>query len=67
MEKITISKSQYESLKNSERKLQALENFGVDNWQGYEDAMCYLEEEEEEEEFIEDISKIKNFIETKRG
>lgn len=26
-------------------KLQALENFGVDNWPGYEDAMQWLDEQ----------------------
>lgn len=33
-ETVTISKKEYESLKEDARWLQCLENAGVDNWQG---------------------------------
>lgn len=41
-EMVTISKSEYESLKEDSEKLNALECLGVDNWCGYDDAMNYL-------------------------
>lgn len=37
-ETITISIGEYESLLEKEKLLEALENYGVDNWGGYEDA-----------------------------
>jgi len=39
MNTITITKEEYEELHRRERKLIALENAGVDNWEGYEIAM----------------------------
>lgn len=38
-ETITISKKEYEQLLKDRNKLQALEEGGVDNWQGYDYAM----------------------------
>ena len=38
-ETVTISKKEYERLLKDSAKLQALENGGVDNWQGYSYAM----------------------------
>lgn len=38
-ETVTISKKEYESLKDDSFKLQCLENGGVDNWEGYDFAM----------------------------
>lgn len=38
-ETITISKKEYERLLKDSARLQALENGGVDNWQGYDYAM----------------------------
>lgn len=34
-----ISKNRYEELEEAEAELQALHNFGVDNWEGYSEAM----------------------------
>jgi hypothetical protein len=57
---VSISRSKYEELIRRSNKLEALEQAGVDNWDGYEDAMDLLEEwqdsvgldEEEEEDAI---------------
>ena len=38
-ETVTISKEEYERLLNDSEKLGALEEYGVDNWCGYGDAM----------------------------
>lgn len=42
---VTISKEEYESLKEDARWLQCLENAGVDNWEGYDFARELLNEE----------------------
>ena len=42
---VTISLSRYEELLAAERKLDALEAHGVDNWEWYGDAMQSMEEE----------------------
>ena len=44
-ETITISKKEYESLLQDSKKLSALEGAGVDNWQGYDEAMELIREE----------------------
>lgn len=43
---VYISKERYKELLNSEKKLVALENAGVDNWEGYDYAMesSYIDE-----------------------
>ena len=41
-ETVTIPASEYESLKEDRRKLEALEGAGVDNWEGYDYAMEIL-------------------------
>jgi len=38
-ETVTISKKEYDKLLNDSRILRALEGAGVDNWEGYDDAM----------------------------
>lgn len=44
---VTLPKKRYQELCAAERKLDALETMGVDNWEGYDIAMSeYLEEEE---------------------
>ena len=43
-ETITISIKEYNSLQEDSQKLMALEAAGVDNWQGYDDAMVILDE-----------------------
>jgi hypothetical protein len=51
MEKtVTISKEEYESLLEASDKLLALEGAGVDNWEGYDEAMELLNEMKEGEE-----------------
>ncbi len=47
-ETIALTKEAYEELLKDQRKLIALESAGVDNWQGYGDAMEILEEMENE-------------------
>jgi hypothetical protein len=46
-EMITITKKEYDRLKKRSLKLQALDNAGVDNWDGYSYAMELLDGEEE--------------------
>ena len=43
---ITISKEEYESLLEDSKKLTALENVGVDNWEGYHYAIELMQEME---------------------
>lgn len=60
METVTISKAEYQSLVRDSSVLNALEAMGVDNWQGYGDAMAYLEEEEfnkENDEYYDEIDE----------
>lgn len=52
---VTISKSIYDELVLRGFKLQCLENHGVDNWCGYDDAMQEYRGEEDEDESYEDI------------
>lgn len=47
-EEVTISRQEYLGLLESRRWLDALEAAGVDNWQGYDDAVDIYREEEEE-------------------
>jgi len=47
-EMITIEVRRYEELLKEEAKLEALEACGVDNWQGYDDAMGLMRETVEE-------------------
>ena len=49
-EMITITKAEYDELLDNQRMLQALEGAGVDNWQGYDDAMESYNGEEEDGE-----------------
>ena len=44
---IELSQSEYQELKDAQMKLIALESAGVDNWQGYSDAMDILKEMKE--------------------
>jgi hypothetical protein len=45
-ETVTISKKEYESLLEDSKKLTALENAGVDNWEGYDYARELMQEME---------------------
>jgi hypothetical protein len=49
-EMITITKEEYDELIYDQMKLIALEGAGVDNWEGWDDAMEILEEMKKEEE-----------------
>jgi hypothetical protein len=40
---ITITKEEYDTLKEDALFLRALERAGVDNWEGYDDALDILE------------------------
>lgn len=46
---VTITVKEYESLQRDLQWLNAIECAGVDNWEGYEEAMNILEEWENEE------------------
>ena len=50
MEKVTITKKEYNQLKDDSLKLSALEQAGVDNWSGYEFAIDQYNEWLEEDE-----------------
>lgn len=41
----TLSQAEYQELKQRDRELTALEAFGVDNWDGYDEAVQSLEDE----------------------
>lgn len=45
-ETVTISRKEYEQLQKDADMLNALENCGVDNWEGYSEAHAYLREQE---------------------
>jgi len=48
---VTITENKYDRLLAESRKLNALECYGVDNWDGYDYAMSeYFGEDEEEDE-----------------
>lgn len=44
-EMVTISLKRYEQLFESEKILDALYEVGVDNWEGYEEAMKLIDDE----------------------
>lgn len=44
-EMVTITKIEYDELLEDSKILSALQGAGVDNWQGYDDAMQSLSEE----------------------
>jgi hypothetical protein len=46
MDKVLIDVEEYENLLSAARFLQALENQGVDNWQGYSEAYAEIAEED---------------------
>lgn len=48
---ITISKAEYECLRNRDFKLDCLENAGVDNWEGYDFAMEEFYKTDEDDEY----------------
>lgn len=47
---VTITREEYEGLMNDSIMLCALEGAGVDNWQGYDDAMESYREMKDEQE-----------------
>jgi hypothetical protein len=52
---MALSEKRIRELEKAERKLEALENAGVDNWDGYNFAMEAIRKEEEYDEFMEQI------------
>lgn len=52
---MTLTAERIRELEKAERKLEALENGGVDNWEGYDFAMEAIRKEEEYDEFMEQI------------
>lgn len=46
---VTISKTEYDALYRAQMKLGALEAHGVDNWEGWDDAMASFHEALSEE------------------
>lgn len=44
-EKVTITKSHYDYLSSCEDKIIALEEYGVESWDSYEEAMASIEED----------------------
>jgi hypothetical protein len=53
-----IKTQEYEELKEKARKLDCLEENGVDNWMGYPDAMAMLEDEKDDTELADDLEYI---------
>ena len=47
---VTISRVEYKQLKKDAATLNALEAGGVDNWEGYSDALALIDEDEDEDE-----------------
>ena len=48
MSTVTITAKEYEELKKAQATLDALEAGGVDNWEGYGEALSSLPDEDEE-------------------
>ncbi len=48
-ERVLITRNEYRELLRSDAKLTALEMLGVDNWQGYDDAMDLFRDSQGEE------------------
>jgi len=46
MAKVEVDEKEYKALVEAAKRLEALETIGVDNWEGYSDAMALLREEE---------------------
>ena len=44
---ITITQEEYDDLRDDQLKLNCLEDYGVDNWEGYDDAMREYRETKE--------------------
>ena len=55
MEKIQITKAEYERLLDRDEKLTALEEGGVDNWEWYEESLKDYYQRQEEDERREEI------------
>lgn len=53
MSEVKISKRELEELYRSQRKLQALEAGGVDNWEWYDESLKELRKEDEYDELLD--------------
>lgn len=49
METVTISKTEYDQLIKDQLELEALYAGGVDNWEGYDEAIGTIQEDEDED------------------
>ena len=49
-ETVTITKKEYDQLKDDQLKLECLEGVGVDNWCGWDDAMSFYREQKDDDE-----------------
>ncbi len=59
----TINKERLEDLLRTERKLEALEAGGVDNWEWYSESLKeFNKQEEEEERFLDLLSDIEQIF-----
>lgn len=58
MSDVKISKREYDNLLKAQRKLQALENGGVDNWEWYSEALSELRKEEEFEYLLQEYTDL---------
>lgn len=56
MTDVKISKREYNDLLKAQRKLQALEDGGVDNWEWYSEALSELRKEEEFEDLLQEYT-----------
>jgi 5-methylthioribose kinase len=52
---IPVSAKYLKELEQQSRKLQALEDGGVDNWEGYDDSMSAIWKEQREKELYENV------------
>lgn len=53
---IQMTEKEYLDLLADRNKLWALEACGVDNWEGYSDAIGSLEDEDEEDDFLSGVT-----------
>ncbi len=51
-----MTEERIRELEKAERKLRALENAGVDNWDGYDDAMDEIQKAEDYDNYIYEVA-----------
>lgn len=55
MSEVKLTQERYDELIKADRKLRALENGGVDNWEWYDSAMKEVHKEDAEDDFVEKL------------